>query len=67
MKYNWQLILGVAYIFFITGMVVGEVGNIPECTNEPYDYWFPVKIFFIFGGMFFWGWLAARDHYKENN
>ena len=64
-KLNLYLLSGIAYISFITGRLLGEVGNIPKCTNEPNNYWLPIGAVLVLGTMFILGWLASEDHYEK--
>jgi len=38
-------ILSVGYILFITGMAVGQVGQMPPSPPEPYSWDLPLSVF----------------------
>lgn len=68
-KINTYLLCGVAYIAIITGMMLGEVGELPEsvpANPEPYSFYLPVNGFLLVAIPFVLGILAGRKHYKKD-
>ena len=51
MKFKFEFIAGVAYIFFITGLAV---------THEPAEWWFTFLIFSALATPFILGYIAGR-------
>ena len=58
MKMNLELLIGVAWISFITGVAFESVGSIAKC--EPFPWYTPILILCAIGMPFVLGILAGR-------
>lgn len=41
---NTAKLIFVLWIGLIVGMATSDVGTIPDCGTEPYDWWLPICI-----------------------
>ena len=55
------LVIGVAWIFLLTGMAMAAVGQVPDNPLEPYPSYMPFLIFFVVVVPFVCGYMAGRQ------
>ena len=54
-------VLMVAYVAVWVGIAIGDIGEIPNRSTEPYSSWLPLKVFFTFAAAAFFGYVAGKE------
>lgn len=63
MKRNIPFWGGIAWLVVTFIWAMSDIGTMPKC-DKPYEWYMPLQILTIFGGIFFMGILAGKD-WKE--
>lgn len=59
MKFNIEFLIGVAWIFFMTGFAFESIGKLPTC--NPFEWHIPIVVFVALASPFILGYLAGRE------
>ena len=55
------LSISVAYISLMVGMTISFVGEIPECSQEPFAWYLPIQVFFLTATPVVLGYLIRME------
>jgi len=59
--------LGIIYIAVSVGSALGNVGEIPVCSDNPYGWFIPLMVFVGLTLPFVLGFVSGRLDCKESN